>query len=419
MFGILSLNATHFILFSFLWYTTAIEVALNIFMSLFHKEDSYLGVDIGSHGIKVVELKKNKGRPQLWTYGVLNESLDVHINYDAPKAEVKVDPFADLRLNEKKGNFAADPKAKAKEAAAPRDARVVKYGELLKSIIKKSRVTTNRATASLPVSSIFHAVITLPAVDEKELEHHVKAKVQKMLPLPMEEMQVVHQKIADGTQNSKVKFIRVLVTAAPRKLVMFYSDIFTYAGLQLQELETEAFALERALIGKDTSTSMIIDIGGEHTNFFIVDQGLPITHRTINFGGKTLDGILQNVLGTDAMMTTQLKRDISRLSSEKIPTALFASAMDPVIKEIQYSFDMFLHQSGNEQKRPEKIILTGGSASFPLFTSIITEKFPLKVFVGDPWARVVYQQGLKPVLDEIGPRMASCIGLAMRNIVTA
>lgn len=382
-------------------------------MSLFHKEESFLGIDIGSHGIKLVELKKNKGRPQLWTYGILNESLDVHIDYANPAVQNQpTDPFADLQKK-------ADQKEKDKKTpVVPKDERVAKYGELLKSILKKARVSTNRATASLPVSSIFHAVITLPEIDEKELDHHVKAKVQKMLPLPMEEMQVVHQKIPDGAVNGRVKFIRVLVTAAPRKLVTFYSDIFTYAGWQLQELETEAFALERALVGRDTATSMIIDVGGQYTNFFIVDQGLPITHRTINFGGQTLDRLLEGILGVDTSLTIQMKRDISRLPAEKIPMNLFAGAIDPIIKEIQYSFDMFLHQTGNEQKRPEKIILTGGSSVFPIFSSIISQKFPLKVFIGDPWARVVYQQGLKPVLDEVGPRMASCIGLAMRNITT-
>ena len=47
----------------------------------------------------------------------------------------------------------------------------------------------------------------------------------------------------------------------------------------------------------------------------------------------------------------------------------------------------------------------------------IEKKFPLKVFVGDPWARTVYQDGLKQILDGLGPRMAVSIGLAMRNIV--
>jgi len=31
------------------------------------KEKSYLGVDIGAHGIKMIELKNTKNRPQLWT----------------------------------------------------------------------------------------------------------------------------------------------------------------------------------------------------------------------------------------------------------------------------------------------------------------------------------------------------------------
>lgn len=380
-------------------------------MSLFHHNDeAFLGVDIGSHGMKLVQLKKNKGRPQLWTYGMLNEPLDVHLNFNMPTAlpEVK-DPYADLKE-------AAQKSSSVKVPPPPVDARVKQYGELLKEMMKKTKVTTNRVTASLPVSSIFHAVITLPAIEEKELEHHVKAKVQKMLPMPLEDMQVVHQKIPDSNPNTKIKFIRVLVTAAPRKLVTFYSDIFTYAGLHLQELETEAFALERSLVGRDTSTSMIIDIGGSHTNFFIVDQGLPITHRTINFGGEMLDSLLQAHFGVERSLVTLLKRDMCRLSVEKIPEELFQSALEPIIKEIQYSFDMYLHQTGNEQKRPEKIILTGGTSVFPLFSHVLSQKFPMKVFVGDPWARVVYQQGLKPVLDEIGPRMASALGLAMRNL---
>jgi hypothetical protein len=40
----------------------------------------------------------------------------------------------------------------------------------------------------------------------------------------------------------------------------------------------------------------------------------------------------------------------------------------------------------------------------------------LKVYLGDPWARVVYPEELKPVLDEVGARFSVAIGLAMRNI---
>jgi Tfp pilus assembly PilM family ATPase len=42
----------------------------------------------------------------------------------------------------------------------------------------------------------------------------------------------------------------------------------------------------------------------------------------------------------------------------------------------------------------------------------------MKTFIGDPWARVVYPLELKPGLQEIGPRFAVAIGLAMRQVVS-
>jgi Tfp pilus assembly PilM family ATPase len=48
-------------------------------MSVFQKTEGYLGVDLGAGGIKMVELHKTKGRPQLWTYGIAHQALDIHL----------------------------------------------------------------------------------------------------------------------------------------------------------------------------------------------------------------------------------------------------------------------------------------------------------------------------------------------------
>jgi type IV pilus assembly protein PilM len=198
--------------------------------------------------------------------------------------------------------------------------------------------------------------------------------------------------------------------------VAFYTAIFQKAGLFLRELETEAFALERSLVGLDKNTAMVVDIGAERTNFFIIDQGLPLTHRTITVGGNSLDHILQKSLGIDLKLIQQVKRDFAR-NPHSMPVSIFTPILDPILKEIEYSFDLFLHETGNEGKHPEKIILTGGSAVLPFIVEEIKKKFSMKVFLGDPWARVIYQDGLKSILDDIGPRMSVAIGLALRNIV--
>jgi type IV pilus assembly protein PilM len=380
-------------------------------MSLFSKDESYLGVDIGAGGIKMVELKKTKGRPQLWTYGIVDEALDIHL----ANAHEKTAEELARSANDTAAPATPQP---AQPMVDLSDPRIERYAKLLKELLKASHATSHAVTASLPVSYIFHAVVTLPKVEEKELDHHVTAKVKKILPRPIEEMQVVHQRIPGLLPKEQQKDIKMLVTAAPKDLVAFYTAIFQRAGLKLQELETEAFALERSLVGRDTATVMVVDIGAERTNFFIIDQGLPITHRSIQVGGNDMDAILEKQLGMKHELVRQIKLDLSALMDGTIPTDLFASVLDPVVKEIQYSFDLFLAQSGNEAKRPEKIILTGGASLFPPITRYLSQSTGLKVFVGDPWARTVYQDGLKTMLDAIGPRMSVAIGLALRNIVS-
>lgn len=377
-------------------------------MSFFSKKNSYLGVDIGANGIKIVELKKNKRRPQLWTYGVLDEPLDIHL----PAAT------QDLML---KGKWQSNEKAKESaqliQLSPGNQSQVEKYGRLLTSLIKAARTESQSVTASIPVSQVFHALLTLPSVPEKELSALIVSEVKKLLPLPLDEMQITHQKIPRTSKAEAEKYQQLLVTAAPKSTVAFYTAIFEKAGLQLHELETEAFALERSLVGHDTATVMVVDIGAERTNFFIIDQGLPLTHRTIHLGGELFDERLAKRLGVEPKYIPQMKDDLARVSQGERCGGVFDDLIESITKEVQYSFDLFLNQMGHEQKRPEKIILTGGMAVLGAIEEYLSKAFPLKVFVGDPWARVVYHQRLKAVLDNLGPRMAVSIGLALRNIV--
>jgi len=379
-------------------------------MQIFQKQsDSFLGVDIGAGGFKLVELKNTKGRPQLWTYGLANQELDIHIEAQDSAVSAEVPDVLS------QGNAAAKKNMDEAISSLSTDERIVQYGETLKALIKQAGVTSRKVTASLPVSYVFHALVTLPFVEPKELTHHIEAKIKKMLPQDIEEMQVVYQKVPNG--DEKAKYFTYLVTAAPKQLVAFYTSIFTHAGLELQELETEAFALTRALVGNDTGVSMIVDIGTFRTNFLIVDKGLPMTQRSLQIGGKVIDEMFSHKLGINKESAKQIKHDLSIRESSAFEEDFYARIVVPMIKEIEYNFDLFFRQAGNEGKRPEKILLTGGSSLFPIFAKYLEEHFSMRVFLADPWARVVYQQGLKKTLDNIGPRMGVAVGLAMRNIV--
>ncbi|HSR89038.1 MAG TPA: type IV pilus assembly protein PilM [Candidatus Udaeobacter sp.] len=375
------------------------------------KQKSYLGVDIGSGGIKMVELRLEKNRPVLFSYGLTSNKQDVH----------------KLLVNEEKNiaSLVGSNSAKKEITAAPTDqlaeAQIDKYASAIKTICKTSRILSKTAVVSLPVSSVFHAVVTLPIVKKDELDHLVKAEVKKLLPMPLEEMALDYQILKSSSED---KTQRILLNAVPHKMIEFYSKIFQRAGLSLEALEPESTALARALIGRDQAVAMIIDIGSERTNFFIVDQGVPITHQSIESGGDKIDKILQNILGVEHDLVGQIKYDMfdylaagnNNILSEQKWLDILMPVIDPIFKEIEVSLELYLRQTGNEGKRPEKIILTGGIALMPFLAKYIQDKFKIKCYVGDAWARVVYQDGLKPVLRQIGPRMSVAIGLAMRAV---
>lgn len=379
----------------------------------FSKQISYLGVDLGAHGIKLVEMKKEKNRPVLFTYGSSFEKKNIHRLFSA--SERSMDDLAQIKTSPvgKEMKMIENPQAQD-------SAQVENYASELRAVCKMCKTVSKAATASLPISAVFHTVINLPQMDKKEFDAVLKAEVKKLLPLPIDEMALDYQIINNGSKNQKV-----IVNAVSKRLVTFYTQVFTKAGLTLEALEPESVALARSLIGRDNAVTMLIDMGAERTNFFIVDQGAPITHHSLTLGGNKIDAILQKALGVKVEEIEQIKMDLFRyylgngknsLEKEKFLNLLHP-VLDPVVKQIEYGFDVYLRQAGNEEKRPEKIILTGGAAKIPYLAQFLSDKFQMRCFLGDPWARSVHQEKLKPVLNEIGPRMAVAIGLALRKIV--
>jgi len=380
----------------------------------FSKPKSVLGVDIGAGGIKIVELQKNKNRPVLFTYGLATGRSDVH---ELVKA-VSQQHGGELSLKTLVGK---DKNKSPAISAVFTPEKVNDYAAVLKAVCRESRVTARNAVVSLPVSAIFHAIVNLPPIKKSEFETILKAEVKKLLPRPIEEMTLDYQILPKSAEE---KNQRVLINAVAREVVVFYTQIFQKAGIVLDALEPESTALERALIGRDQSLAMIVDIGAEHTNFFIIDSGAAITHNSVEIGGDKIDKILTDLWRVNTDLVGKMKKDwFGKLLLEKDSVRkqqflnTFRAVVDPIMKEIEYSFELYLRQSTNINKRPEKVVLTGGGAFFPFLIDYISEKFKIKCYVGDPWGRVVYQDGLKSILNQIGPRMSVAIGLALRNML--
>lgn len=362
------------------------------------KKQSYIGADIGAGGIKLVELQNEKGRARLFTYGFTERLPDAQ-------------PL----------NMIDSPKETA---------------DLLKKIAQRAKTSTAKTVAGLPIASVFSSVITVPKGNDKEIKEAIQYQARKLIPVPLEEMVTDHKIIGGaptavkgapaakpGDKKDEAKTVQVLLTGASKTMVQKYVTVFKMAGLDLVSIETEAFALIRSLIGKDRATTMIVDMGAVRTNIVIVENGVPYVTRSLDMGGTTLTRAMSKALAMDAKSAEQMKIDIKSISSiypgEGLPK-IFETTIAPMLTELQYSMNLYVGQTDGGVsvggKSVEKIILTGGSAALPSLAPYFARQLGIKTYVGDPWARIVSPEGLRPVLDEIGPRFAVAAGLAMRDI---
>jgi len=354
---------------------------------------SFLGVDLSPDAIKLVELRPEKGKPQLVTYGYTESKSDVLM-----------------------GDFITNKNITS---------------TLLKEVVNRAKVTTNLALAALPIAAVFSSVIKLSDLVKHDLDNKPKIKsllaeeVKKILPKPLEEMAFDFNllpipELDKADHNAKLENVRFLITASTNEVVNNYVEIFKQAGLHLTNLDIEAFALVRSLIGNDKSLIMVVDIGENRTTLSIVNQAIPILNRSIQIGGATITKAIADSLKITVSEAENYKLDLGIMMTQENMTNFpkpVDDALAPIVTEIKYLLKTYYEQAGRD-KILDKVILTGGSSLLGNFLDkYLARILDIRTYVGDPWARVIYPEELRPILQEIGPRFAVALGLAMREII--
>ncbi len=354
-------------------------------------KDQYLGVDIGTSSLKIVEINQIKARPNLLTYGAISLGKDI-IRSEAQEVEERIT-------------------------------------ESLIQIFAACGAKTKNAFASLPGFSVFTSMLKIPAMKEEEMSAAVKWEAKRYIPFPLDEMildwEVVPQSqpaadnvpvvpLTPGQNQPRPVEQEIFLTAVPKSIVQRYSNIFRAAKLKLIGLEPEAMALARALVRPDEGQVMIVDIGATATEICIVADGYPKLNLSVDTGGNALTEAVARVLQVGFERAEQFKKDFGvsrdKLGGE-IPKAI-RPVIDIIVEKIRHCLDLFDKRGGG---KVQKIILSGGSAKLPEFSSYLALFLKEKIEIANPWRRVLYPQELEDVLKELGPGFDVAIGLALRE----
>jgi len=345
------------------------------------KPESFVGIDIGMYAAKVVQLKYQKEKAILETYGEL-----LSRGYLKEGGGIG-------------GGF-----------LRYLDADIV---SLVKDVIRESNVTAEHAIISVPASSCFVTTISLPYSVKDDIDQAVPYEARKYVPIPISEAILDW----DVIETKEGEAIEVLLVAVPRELIDKFKRIADQVGIKVQAIEVETLSLVRSLMGDDPTPTAIINMGHQSTTLAIIDKARLRVSHSFGRGSQELTRALERGLGVSSERAEEIKKEIGL--SERIEEKGITSIIDPLVEvlveEIQRMIAVYNRKS---DRKVQKINLTGGGSNLKGIIDKASTVFGVEVTRGNPFARVATPAFMQPILREIGPDFSVATGLALYEIAT-
>jgi type IV pilus assembly protein PilM len=347
------------------------------------KSDKVIGIDVGASSIKIVQLRKERGRAVLETYG-----------------EIATGPYRQMAVG---------------QAVVLSPDRLA---EALKDLFREANVTTTAASFGIPLGSSLLLIIDIPKVEEKLLPNVVPIEARKYIPVPIGEVAIdwwpIPLQELDAEHRSPDK-IEVLVAAIHKGVISQYQDLSLRLGLQSDFFEIETFSSIRSVFSGEPSPTAIIDIGAGSTKMAILDYGIVRVSHTIHKGSQDITVALSRQLGVDFAKAEEIKRTVGlteRLAGEGA-SAVINGLVEYIFSEAN---KIIADYQVKQKKSVDRVVLSGGGALLQGLLEVAKKSFEVPVTIGKPFAKVATPPFLEKMLNEAGPGFAVAIGLALRHL---
>ncbi|MCK8601343.1 type IV pilus assembly protein PilM [Desulfoferrobacter suflitae] len=349
---------------------------------MLRKKENLIGLDIGSHSIKMVRLKEKNGIIQLLNAGVV--------------------PTGPESLSTSKGN---------------RQERLAKTIQKLAAHLK---VKGKLIAMSISGYEVMIKKIELPMMTEEELEDRMHLELGQYIPYNIDEVEVDYQ-ILDVAKD-RPSFMEVLLVAAKKESINDYIDLARMAGFEPTVIDVDFFALGNAyeasygLTGSENI--LLMDIGAAKTAMNVLHHGVPIFTRDVPIGGRQITEAIQESAGISEEAAERIKLgEPSPKIRETSVQEVFADVVSNWVSEFKRAVDFYYRNYPDNQI--EKIFLSGGSSRISGLAGVFREGLGIPVEILNPLKAVNYEEKYfdPSYLDYLGPQMCIAFGLALRKNV--
>jgi type IV pilus assembly protein PilM len=364
------------------------------FNSLFGKSNKGVGIELAPQRVNVVQLRKQ------------GQSLNLDALSSVPVPE---GVFVDGQI--------ADPPTMA---------------QLIQKALDNSKIKASRVATAVSGRDSIVRLIPVPAeLDDQELREMVlNHEAGLYLPYPREEADVDYQKLGYFVDEDGIEKVQVLLVATRKEVTDTYISTFEQAGLQIDVLEINCFALIRTIREQlrqfgPQEAAVLVNIEFDNTEIAIVVNGVPQFSRTVPIGTYQMQTALSRAMSLPA------SRDMELLQGMSIPTtpmeggkteftetnpgmAAVIRVLGDLTDELRRSIDFYLNQSENLEVA--QLLLAGPGGGLGQLDEFFTQRLSLPTTQVDPVVALSLQvdQEIFSSVERSG--LGIVLGLGMREV---
>ncbi len=301
------------------------------------KKKSYVGIDIGHHAIKAVQVDRSGSGWKISRVGWVRTPAD----------SVKEGVVIDTKT----------------------------VGEALKQCMRDAHISATSANIAVAGGSVVVRTVRIPKMNEATLRKSIRYEAGRYVPSSVEDSYIEFEILGEVDDVQ----MDVMIVAAPKDVVESRIKACQEAGLEVEVVDVEPFCAYRSLLESDPQSAFagktvaLVDIGSSTTSMSVVTDGNFAMARSLPQGGRTLTDALKSYfkLDEDDAESGKAQLDISELVQEGVPKEnppirVVQPHIDDLIREVRRSLNYFQSQAQDAAgKTIDAVVLSGGGAKMP------------------------------------------------------
>jgi len=351
-----------------------------------------IGLDIGSHSIKLVGLEMTSKGPFVTHVGIK----------EIPYGGEKEDPAF--------------------------------ISEIIKALFREVGLKPGKVRLTVSGSGVHIRRIIVPSMPKAELKEAVRWEIKRHLPYPIESAQIDFHILGEFVEKD-MKKLDLIAVACPNDQIDRILSVAEGAGLKPDHLNAGTLSLWNALLTllpfKKEEVVALVDLGAERTGVHLFNDGILHFSREVTPAGTDLTRAIME--GMDSEEEPHLlyeraerikhemgipskdfyeKNDGQSMDLSKIPF-LIRPVLERLAAEIGRSFDYYRNQFHIE--RIDRLLLSGGGANLRNLSSYLSEELQLPVERFNPFRKILFdaQKIDTQLMDQIGPVYNVAIGVGL------